>query len=666
MPGESSDSESRGGEGEGGLSRTRVWRWGLTAVLAYSLVLLACFAWHVRDQRGYVLELARAHARTAWAKDVDYRRWIAGHGGVYVPMTEKTPPNPHLKVNDREVTLPSGRVLTLVNPAYMTRQVHELAVERAGVIGHITSLKPLRPENAPDGWEVEALRAFEQGRKEVSGIVEVNGESYMRVMRPLVVEQSCLKCHASQGYQAGDIRGGISAAIPMVELLVFSRAQDRILGVGYAVVWILGVTGIVGGTAVIRRRSQERDQAQRELVKARDVAQAAVRAKGAFLANMSHEIRTPMTAILGFTDQLLDGGLNDAERADYARVIRRNGEHLLLLINDILDMSKIEAGKLDVHREACHTRQILQYVSQLFSSRAKEKGLELHVESQGSIPDMINSDSTRLTQALVNLVGNAVKFTSRGAIRVVVSCDRHQETIRFAVVDSGIGLTPEQATRLFVPFAQADVSTSRKYGGTGLGLAITRRIAELLGGQVTLSSKEGQGCTFTLTVPTGPLEGVAMVSAASPGLADTPVPQPAEALPGLTARILLAEDGPDNQRLIRLLLERAGAQVTVVENGRQAVDAGLSAADQGTPFNVILMDMQMPELDGYEATRLLRRRGYEGPIIALTAHAMKGELDECLAAGCDRFLSKPISRDVLIREVAAYAGGLTSVSCNAE
>jgi len=235
----------------------------------------------------------------------------------------------------------------------------------------------------------------------------------------------------------------------------------------------------------------------------------------------------------------------------------------------------------------------------------------------------------------------------------VASCDRANQTISFAVSDSGIGMTPEQMTRLFQPFAQADAATSRRFGGTGLGLVITRQIAQLLGGDVTVRSAPGQGSTFTLSVTTGPLEGVQMVNASDPRPTAVEAPAAASSLPRIDGRVLLVEDGPDNQRLLTVFLRKAGAEVALAENGQEAVEKALAALATGQPFGVILMDMQMPVMDGLTATRLLRERGYQGPIVALTAHAMEGELEKCLAAGCDHYLSKPIARDVLIREVAA-------------
>ncbi len=389
-----------------------------------------------------------------------------------------------------------------------------------------------------------------------------------------------------------------------------------------------------------------------------DAAQRADRAKSEFLANMSHEIRTPMTAILGFTDVLLEQDATESDKLNAVNTVRRNGEHLLSLINDILDISKLESGKLDVERITCTTSTILGDVCDLLAGRADDRGVQLKLEVSGLIPESFQTDPTRLRQALLNLVGNAIKFSRNGTIRIVVSCQRAVELIQFQVIDQGIGMTPEQIGRLFQPFVQADASMTRRFGGTGLGLTITKRIAGILGGDCVVTSAAGVGSTFTLTVATGSLDGVTMVSTAQPPKPKRPVSatEPGE-MPTLTGRVLLVEDGPDNQRLISRILMRAGASVTVASNGKEGVDQAIGAMrhrranDPDEPYDLILMDMQMPVMDGYEATRVIRGAGYDGQIIAITAHAMKGEADKCLAAGCDHHMPKPIDRATLLREV---------------
>ncbi len=396
------------------------------------------------------------------------------------------------------------------------------------------------------------------------------------------------------------------------------------------------------------------EAANADLARATRAAEEANRTKSAFLANMSHEIRTPMTAILGFADVLLAPESNEEERIDAARTLHRNGQHLLTLVNDILDLSKIEAGRMEVELAPTPLRPIVRDVLDLCSVKAAEKGLLLDVALEGAVPDTVVTDSVRLKQALVNLMMNAIKFTSRGGVCLDIGCDPEARQLRFHVTDSGIGLTKEQIARLFRPFTQADVSTTRLYGGTGLGLTITKWIALQLGGDVTLVSAPGKGSTFTLTIGTGALEGVEMVKELTRHARRETSMTTGAALPSLRGRVLLAEDGPDNQRLVSHLLRKAGATVEVVGHGKLALDAALEARERGEPFDLILMDMQMPFMDGYTATRALRDAGYTGPVIAFTAHAMKGEQDKCFAVGCDAYLSKPISREKLITEVAHY------------
>lgn len=400
-----------------------------------------------------------------------------------------------------------------------------------------------------------------------------------------------------------------------------------------------------------------------EITRAR--ADAANRSKSEFLANMSHEIRTPMTAILGFTDVLIEQGDLDAappERAEAAQTIKRNGEYLLGLINDILDLSKIEAGKLELETISCSPCQIIAEVDSLMGIRAEAKNLRFNIEYMGQMPNIIHGDPIRLRQILINLIGNAIKFTEVGGVRLITRLvnEDDQPVLQFDVLDTGIGMTEEQATKLFQPFSQADTSTTREFGGTGLGLAISKRLANLLGGEIeVVETQRNAGTRFRLTIPTGSLDGVPMVNDPQAATAVAP-PEPNESKPAdgpalADLRILLAEDGPDNQRLIVHVLKKAGADVSVAENGKIAADAALEARKDDQPFDVILMDMQMPVMSGYEATAFLRREGYTRPIIALTAHSMASDRQKCLDAGCDEYAAKPINRKKLLELICAQA-----------
>ncbi len=401
------------------------------------------------------------------------------------------------------------------------------------------------------------------------------------------------------------------------------------------------------------------------LQEAREAAQQASESKSAFLANMSHEIRTPLNAVLGFTDVLRRGLVTDTDESlEHLNMIHRSGKHLLELINDILDLSKIEAGKMDVESIDTRPDQIILDTVDVLRVRAEEKDLELRVEFSSSIPRRIKSDPTRLKQIITNLVGNAIKFTESGSVTVATRM-QDGETPRLAIEikDTGIGMTPEQQERIFESFSQADESTTRKFGGTGLGLSISRRLAEALGGELTVSSEVGVGSTFHVVLPVQ-CENVGDMLTADEILAShriVPTKLNSNDLVRLPAKsVLVVDDGEANRRLIELVLGRAGAKVTSVENGLEAIKM-LSERD----FEMVLMDMQMPVLDGYTTTRRLRSVGLKTPIIALTGNAMKGDREKCLDAGCDDFLPKPVDIDKLLRRTVRFLGPADATSTSA-
>jgi signal transduction histidine kinase/ActR/RegA family two-component response regulator len=409
-------------------------------------------------------------------------------------------------------------------------------------------------------------------------------------------------------------------------------------------------------TEDLSKAANDLNTAYQQLERARDRAEVANTAKSQFLANMSHEIRTPMNAVMGFSDLLADGKLS-AEQAEFVDAIRTSGRHLLTVIDDILDFTKIEAGKLEVELIEYPLNEILNGVESVARTKIASDKLEFRINTAEDLPAKIHTDPTRLHQCLLNLLSNAIKFTERGHIYLnVLLEDRDGKGyIRFDVEDTGIGIPPEKHEGIFELFTQADGSTTRKYGGTGLGLAITKQLATLLGGEINLRSEVGMGSVFSIVIPVGAdTEGRPLLSRRSQVSRQAEGPEKTEQAE-FFGRVLVAEDVETNQVLAELLLKRMGFEVTIVEDGYEAVEKAVAE-----PFDLILMDMQMPKMNGYEATIALRAKGIRTPIIALTAHTMKGDKEDCLKAGCNDYLSKPIGKDELRSILGKYISAESS------
>ena len=612
--------------------------------LFWTGLLLALFLWNMAGERRHIMELAEYQARAFFQQILAARAWNAAHGGVFVPVGPNVAPNPHLPATERSLATASGETLVRLNPAYMTRQIADIAALNAGVHFHITSLAPIRPENAPDAWERESLAELpSEGRFEL--VFGGADKGQFRFMAPLLTEESCRGCHP--GAVVGTARGGISVSAPAGPLLASRDRNQRTLATTYGIIWVVGLLGIGGSTFEISRR--------------REKAEALSRMKSRFLANMSHDMRTPLTGIIGLSERLLGEQLSPrAER--YAKLVIHSAGSLLEIVGDILDVSRLDSGRLELEARPFSLRRAVEQTSSIFAFTAKEKGLDFTVQVGPEVPACLLGDAFRYRQVLANLLGNAVKFTERGGVGLTVELDPAQSSsgvrVRTVVADTGVGIAPEDQGRVFECFSQVDDSLSRRHAGSGLGLCIARELARMMGGDIAVESAPGRGSAFVFTAVLG-LGAPAQLPEEAVGRTDTPAVGPDPALAGL--RVLVVDDHNANRILLNDILREDGAEARLAAGGPEAL-----ALLRKAPSDLLLLDLQMPGMDGVEVVRRVRALEAElgrerMPILILTAFALPEDQALLPASEIEGVVGKPIDVTALHQAMRAAVPGRAAI-----
>ncbi|WP_461638364.1 ATP-binding protein [Labilibaculum euxinus] len=624
-------------------------------IVCITLLIGCSLAWDIYKENQTSYELAKGEAFGSYNKDLVFRKWASIHGGIYVPISDSIQPNPYLNfLDEQNVTTTTGKELTLINPSYMTRLVFKLGEQQYGQKGHITSLDPINSENKADEWETKALKLFEEGKTEYSSIENINNKEYLRLMIPMVVENSCLKCHYNQGYKLGDIRGGISVSIPTnkynsvvqtkIESMIFTHLISYIVVLFFSALGYRRILIEMKKRNIAQKKTVKNEalllQQNKELILTKRKAVESDRLKTIFLQNINHEIRTPMNAIMGFS-ALLPEQFSDKECIEkYSKIIMQRCNDLLSIVNDIMDISQIETEQIHFNIEECNLNTTLVEIRALFRKeqvRQKKQHINLILTSSTTKNKTFITDKEKLKQIAANLISNALKFTDRGEINITLKIDDHKNII-LQVSDTGIGIPTSEFKNIFERFTQVEQDENRVFSGIGLGLSIVKGLTNSLSGIIHLDSELGKGSTFTITLPQNSNHNNTNSNSGSK--------QTKQVYNFSGKNILIVEDDEPNAQYLKEIFNKTSAKIIHTGKGEDAVQIALSHC-----IDVVLMDIRLPDISGYQATRQIRKNDQDVLIIAQTAHASSQDKKQAFDSGCNVYLCKPVKAKKLLELV---------------
>ncbi|MFV2059452.1 MAG: ATP-binding protein [Gammaproteobacteria bacterium] len=603
----------------------------ITSILFWSILLGGSLFWNIHSEKNQAIQLATLAARENFNKDQAFRLWASKHGGVYVPTTEHTPPNPALgHLPNRDIETQNGTKLTLMNPAYMLRQMRNDYAKLYGIKTKITAEVLLNPINAPDEWELNALNEFKKGVKEITAQAVIDGKPYLRLMRPMFMKQSCMKCHGHLGFKVGQLRGGVGVAIPLEHYFKNSSNAINFMFFGHFILWGIGIIGIF----IFYHYSKQWSIGKRQsLLYEQNTLQAekSNEEKSKFLSRMSHELRTPLNSIIGFT-QLLQLESKGELQQEYCSEVLNSSRHLLNLINEVLDLSKIESGQIDLSIEDLNYYNILKDSISMVSPLTSGNNIKIELKEPENKNSLVAADKTRLKQIIVNLLSNAIKYNKNKG-EVIVDTSISGNKVKFSFSDTGIGLTSEQISKLFIPFNRLH-SELTDIEGTGIGLSISRKLIEAMGGEIGVESENNNGSVFWFDLPFVPGSDIDLKKL-STNKNNTIQTENKE-----NFQIIYIDDNESNLKLVKQIIkQRKNIDIITILDSTKALEIIKS-----NKTDLILLDIHMPKLDGYEFLKLLQQDSITAliPVIAITASAMDEEKQRGKNAGFKDYITKPI------------------------